>query len=450
MALVLIADDRADVLAALRLLLHSEGHECLPADSPDAAMQAAAARDPNLAVIDLNYARDTTSGAEGLELIEKLRTAIPGLPVIVMTAWGSIDLVVEAMRRGAADFIQKPWENARLLSIVRMQCALADSRAAMKKLQAENLMLRGEGRLFFIAESAAMRPVKAMIERVAPTDVCVLISGEHGTGKEVAAQMLHRASARADGPIVPVNLGGLAESLFESEMFGHVKGAFTGADAERMGRFELADGGTLFLDEIANISLAQQARLLRVIETGIVERVGSPRQRKVDARIVSATNADLAARAASGEFREDLLFRLNAIEIHLPPLRDRGDDIDRLADAFLAKAVLRYGKDVAGFSEKARKSLRAHSWPGNVRELDHAVQRAALLASGIEIQPSDLGLDVRGGDAGQPLEEMRLDEAEAWLIRRALERRGGNAAQAAEDLGVSRSAMYRRIEKYGL
>ncbi len=449
MALVLIADDRPDVLTALRLLLKGEGHECLPAASPDAAMEIAGGKDLDLAIIDLNYARDTTSGAEGLELLEKLRAAIPGLPVIVMTAWGSIDLAVEAIRRGAADFLQKPWENARLLSIVRTQCALADSRVGIKKLQAENLLLRGEGRHAFIAESPAMRPVRALIERVAPTDARVLITGEHGTGKEVVAQTLHRMSGRAAGPIVPVNLGGLAESLFESEMFGHVKGAFTGADADRMGRFELADGGTLFLDEIANISLAQQARLLRVIETGIVERVGSARPRKVDARILSATNADPAARVKAGEFREDLLFRLNTIEIGLPPLRDRGDDIDRLADAFLAKALLRYRKDIVGFSDKARKSLHEHFWPGNVRELDHAVQRAALMADGTEIQPRDLGLDSRG-DARRTLDDMSLEESEAYLIRRALERREGNVPKAAEELGLSRSAMYRRIEKYGL
>ena len=449
MALILISDDRADVLTALRLLLKSEGHECLPAASPEAAMEIAGGKDPDLAIIDLNYARDPTSGAEGLELLEKLREAVPGLPVIVMTAWGSIDLAVEAIRRGAADFLQKPWENARLLSIVRTQCALADSRAGIKKLQAENLMLRGEGRQAFIAESPAMRPVRELIERVAPTDAHVLITGEHGTGKEVVAQTLHRMSNRAAGPIVPVNLGVLAESLFESEMFGHVKGSYTGADSNRMGRFELADGGTLFLDEIANISLAQQARLLRVIETGIVERVGSSRPRKVDVRILSATNADPAARVKAGEFREDLLFRLNTIEIRLPPLRDRGDDIDRLADAFLAKALLRYKKDIVGFSGKAREMLRRHSWPGNVRELDHAVQRAALMASGMEIQPRDLGLDTRG-DAGRPLDEMSLEKSEAYLIRRALERSGGNVPQAAEALGLSRSAMYRRIEKYGL
>ncbi len=449
MALILIADDQPDVLTALRLLLKSEGHECWSADSPAGALEIAGAKALDLALVDLNYTRDTTSGSEGLELLENLRGAVPGLPVVAMTAWGSVDLAVEAMRRGAADFLQKPWENVRLLSIIRTQCALASSRAGSEKLQAENLLLRGEARHLFVADSPAMQPVCELIERVAPTDTHVLITGEHGTGKEVVAQTLHRISHRGDQPIVPVNLGGLAEGLFESEMFGHVKGAFTGADSDRMGRFELADGGTLFLDEIANISLDRQARLLRVLETGVVERVGSSRPREVDVRILSATNADLSLQVEAKEFREDLLFRLNTIEIHLPPLRDRGEDIDRLADVFLAKARLRYRKDISGFSGKARKSLQTHAWPGNVRELDHAVQRAVLMAAGPEIEPRDLGLVDRQG-VRPSLDEMSLDEVEAYLIRRTLERHEGNVLEAAKELGLSRSAMYRRIEKFGL
>lgn len=446
---ILVVDDQADVLKALRLLLKAEGFAIETASSPRAAFEVLKANEIHLALIDLNYSRDTTSGQEGMELLEQMRAHDPDLPVVVMTAWGSVELAVEAMRLGAKDFIQKPWENARLLAIVRNQVDLARAVARQRHLEAENALLRNANLPDLIAQSAAMRPVLELIERVGPSDANVLITGESGTGKEVVAQTLHRISPRADRGLVSVNVGALAEGVFESELFGHVKGAFTGANADRIGRFELANRGTLFLDEIANITLPQQARLLRVLETGEFERVGSSKARTVDVRVFSATNAGLAATVREGGFREDLLFRLNTVEIALPALRERGDDILLLAQFFLERAGKRYRRGVAGFDTSAIEALKRHEWPGNVRELDHVVQRAALLARGDEITAPDLGLTARPSDSPR-LEDMSLDEVEQFLIKKTLERCGGNVAEAAKELGLSRSAMYRRLQKFGL
>jgi DNA-binding NtrC family response regulator len=374
------------------------------------------------------------------------------LPVIVMTAWGSIELAVEAMRRGARDFVQKPWENPRLISIVRTQVELGRSLRKEQRLEAENKLLRAEGSPTFIAQAPAMQPVLQLMSRVGPSDANVLITGEHGTGKEVVARTLYALSSRASKPMVTVNLGGLAEGVFESEMFGHVKGAFTDAKTDRVGRFELADGGTLFLDEIANVPLNQQAKLLRVLETGELERVGSSKTHRVDVRILSATNANLHEEVAAGRFRGDLLFRLNTIEIHLPPLRDRREDIPALAMHFLNQHAKRYRKHLTGCDPAAMQLLREHSWPGNVRELDHTVERAILMAQKSTISPADLGLGA-GGNSSLPsarLEDMSMEEVESFLIRKALTRFGNNVSQAANALGLSRSALYRRMQRYGI
>src|SRR5271167_520187 len=320
---ILVADDQPDIREALRLLLKTEGIDTEAASSPAAVLAALETREFDALLIDLNYARDTTSGQEGLDLLSSVRAKDSTVPIIVMTAWGSLELAVEAMRRGAKDFVQKPWENARLLAILKTQIELSQALKRSQRLEAENRLLRADGRPVMIAESASMRPVMDLIARVGPSDANVLITGEHGSGKEVVARTLYALSSRSGRPLVTVNAGGLPEGVFESELFGHVRGAFTDARADRVGRFELADGGTLFLDEIANISQAQQARLLRVLQTGELERVGSSRTIKVDVRVLSATNADLAAEVGGGRFRPDLLYRLNAIEIHLPPLRER-------------------------------------------------------------------------------------------------------------------------------
>jgi DNA-binding NtrC family response regulator len=449
---VLIADDQTDVLEALRLLLKAEGYQIESASSPAAIMAALDARDFDAVLMDLNYTRDTTSGEEGLEIVTKIHGMDPTLPVIVMTAWGSIELAVEAMRRGARDFAQKPWENPRLLAILRTQVELARSLRKEQRLEAENEILRADGRPTFIAQAPAMQPVLQLISRVGPSDANVLITGEHGTGKEVVAKTLHALSGRASTPMVTVNVGGLPEGVFESEMFGHVKGAFTDAKTDRVGRFDLADGGTLFLDEIANVPLNQQAKLLRVLETGELERVGSSKTHRVDVRVISATNANLTEDVAAGRFRGDLLFRLNTIEIHLPPLRDRRDDIQPLATHFLGAHARRYRKQLTGFDAGANQAMLQHPWPGNVRELDHAIERAVLMAQGNSIAAVDLGI---GGsrEASIPqarLEDMSMEEVESFLIRKALARYGNNVSQAANALGLSRSALYRRMQRYGL
>ena len=450
-ARILLADDQPDVLQALRLLLKAEGCEIDTATSPAGVLAAVDARDFDVAIIDLNYTRDTTSGLEGLSLLSKLQALDTPMPVVVMTAWGTVDLAVEAMRRGARDFIQKPWDNERVLAVVRTQVELARALRRSQRLEAENRVLRDQGtnRPTLIAESAAMRPVLELIARVGPADANVLITGENGTGKGTVAQSLHAVSSRASRALVTVNAGGLSEGLFESELFGHVKGAFTDAKSDRVGRFELAEGGTLFLDEIANISLNLQAKLLRVLETGEFERVGSSRTRRANVRIISATNADLNAEVAAGRFRQDLLFRLNTIEIPMPPLRDRREDIPLLARHFLAQHAQRYRKRLTGFDHAAMQLLLDHAWPGNVRELDHAVERAVLMAQSDQVQGRDLGLRT-SKEATARIEDMSLEEVEGFLIKKALARYDGNVSQAAKALGLSRSALYRRLQRFGL
>ncbi len=447
---ILIADDQRDVLESLRLLLKPEGLSPHVATSPDEAVTAADRHEFDVALIDLNYSRDTTSGEEGLQLLSRLQSIDPTLPVVVMTAWGNVEIAVEAMRRGARDFVQKPWENDRLLAILRTQSELARALRRGQRLEAENRALRCGDEITLIAASEVMQPVLELIARVGPSDANVLITGEHGTGKEVVARALHDASARGDKPLVTVNVGGLSEGVFASELFGHVKGAYTDAKSERIGRFEMADGGTLFLDEIANVPLSQQAKLLRVLETGELERVGSSRTQRVDVRILSATNADLPAEVAEDRFREDLLFRLNTVEIALPPLRDRGGDIDLLATHFLGRYALKYRKDLSGFDRAASDALRRHAWPGNVRELAHVVERAVLMAAGPAIHAADLGLARSSGGEVRGLDDMSLEDVERILIEKAMRRFDGNVSRTAEALGLSRSALYRRLEKHGL
>jgi len=452
---VLVADDQPDVVEALRLLLKTESYEIETAASPRAVLEAVQARQLDLVLMDLNYARDTTSGAEGLDLLKRLREIDPTLPVVVMTAWASLDLAVEVMRRGARDFVAKPWDNSRLLAIVRTQVELGSALRRGERLEEENRLLRGDGggpatgRPLLIAESPAMHPVLEMIDRVGPSDAAVLITGDNGSGKGTVAQALHAVSARVGRPLVTVNAGGLSEGVFESELFGHVKGAFTDARADRVGRFELADGGTLFLDEIANVPPGLQSKLLRVVETGEFERVGSSRTRRVDVRILSATNADLHGEVTAGRFRQDLLFRLNTIEIRVPPLRERRTDISPLAQHFLRQQAQRYRKRVTGFEPAALEALLAHPWPGNVRELDHAVERAVLMTQATQIRAGDLGLRPAAEDSRR-LDDMSLEEVESFLIKKALGRFDGNVSRAAEALGLSRSALYRRLQRYGL
>ncbi|HJW15075.1 MAG TPA: sigma-54 dependent transcriptional regulator [Thermoanaerobaculia bacterium] len=443
---ILVADDQRDVLEALRLLLKGEGFAIETAASPAGVVTALEARDFDAVLMDLNYARDTTSGQEGLDLLGRIQAIDSTLPVVVMTAWGTVDIAVEAMRRGARDFVQKPWDNTRLLTTLRTQIALGRALRRGQRLEAENRILRQEGKPEMIAQSPAMRPVLEMIERVGPSDANVLIIGENGTGKGMVARALHAVSRRASRPLVTLNAGGVSEGVFESELFGHVKGAFTDARSDRVGRFELADGGTLFLDEIANVPASQQAKLLRVLETGEFERLGSSRTRKVDVRMLSATNADIHEEVAAGRFRRDLLFRLNTIEIRLPRLSERREDIPALALHFLERHARRYRKDIHGFEPAALQAMLDHPWPGNVRELDHAIERATLMARAGSIEARDLALRPPG-DGGQQLEQMSLEDVEKVLVQKAMARYAGNVSQAARALGLSRSALYRRLEK---
>jgi len=445
---VLIADDQRDVLEALRILLKGEGHQTESVTSINGIFNALQQRDYALLMMDLNYTRDTTSGQEGLEVIPKIQTLDSTLPIVVMTAWATIDLAVEAMKRGARDFVPKPWDNERLITIVRTQIELGSALRKGQKLEAANKLLVGNVPNL-IADAPSMRPVIEMIQRVAPSDANILITGENGTGKSLIAQALHALSPRASHSMITVNMGGLSETLFESELFGHVKGAFTDAKTDRAGRFELADESSLFMDEIANIPLNQQAKLLRVIETGDFERVGSSKTLHANVRIISATNSNLADEVGAGKFRQDLLFRLNTIEIKLPPLRDRKEDIMPLAKKFLRDHAQRYRKELGGFDEMARDRLMQHSYPGNVRELDHVIERAVLMARGPQIKATDLGLTTASGES-KSLEDMSLEEVEAFLIKKALARNNGNARKAAESLGLSRSAFYRRLQQYGL
>jgi DNA-binding NtrC family response regulator len=446
---ILAADDQQHILEALQLLLHPQGYRVDSVKSPAQVREVLATDSYDAVLIDLNYTRDTTSGQEGLDLLSEIVAADSNLPIIVMTAWGNVELAVEAMRRGARDFIQKPWDNERLLAILRTQVELHRTLIRAERLAAENRLLHAQGRPEFIASAASMQPVLDAIARVGPSDANVLITGEHGSGKEIVAHTLHALSSRASRSLVAVNTGALSEGVFESELFGHVKGAFTDARTDRIGRFELADGGTIFLDEIGNVPIRQQAKLLRVLESGEIERLGSSRTRQVDVRVISATNTDLQAACTSGQFREDLLFRINTVEIHVPPLRDRREDIPALAIHFLRRYASRYRREIVGFDASALQLMAQYAWPGNVRELEHTLERAVLMCRGREIQPADLGLNLQRPQA-QNLEELSLEAVEALLIRKALARFQGNVSQAAEALGLSRGALYRRMEKYGI
>jgi DNA-binding NtrC family response regulator len=446
---ILAADDQRHILDAIDLLLRREGYCVEAVQSPGEVLRAIAGKTFDALLIDLNYTRDTTSGKEGLDLLARIIAQDSRLPVIVMTAWANVDLAVEAMRSGARDFIQKPWDNARLLTILRTQVELHRALRQTEILEAENRFLRAESRPTFIADAPTMRPVLEIMARVGPSDANVLITGEHGAGKEIVAQTLHALSSRSHRSLVTVNTGALPEGTFESELFGHVKGAFTDARMDRIGRFELAEGGTLFLDEIANVPMRQQAKLLRVLETGEMERVGSSQTRRLNVRLLSATNADLHAECAAGRFREDLFFRLNTVEIHLPSLRERREDLPALAAHFLDRYTARYRKAVHGFEPSALQAMLKYAWPGNIRELDHSVERAVLMARGPTIETADLGL-TQERVVAQSLEEMSLEAVESILIHKALSRAGGSVSHAAEALGLSRGALYRRMEKYGI
>ena len=450
---ILVADDDRGVLASLQYLLRTENYGVVCADSPSAALEALSTQDIDLALIDLNYTRDTTSAREGLDLLASLLQLDPHLPVVVMTAWGSVDNAVAALQAGAVDFVQKPWENARLLSIVDTQLQRSAAEKRNRELREEVRLLKAGHQtapLAHAAKSDAMRTLLAQLKQAAATDASILFTGENGTGKSMLALQVHQWSARAEQPFISVNMGAIAESLFESEMFGHVKGAFTDARETRIGRFELAGKGTLFLDEIANTPVSQQAKLLRVLEEKQFEKVGSSRSLHAACRLLSATNCDMERAVKNGQFRMDLLYRLNTLTFRVPALRERSEDILPLAEQLLQQCARKYGRPQPALSLNARRALQAYDWPGNVRELSHVVERAVILSAGSEIDAVDLGLEI------QPVQEVdaalnafdgTLDELEDRAIRARLAMHDGNVATAARSLGLSRSAFYRRLEK---
>jgi len=458
---ILVVDDDNGVLSALKMLLKSENFSAVTASSPELALAALSRQDFNLILMDLNYSLDTTSGEEGLKLIAAIRELDELVPIVVMTGWGTIEVAVSTMQNGANDFIQKPWENDRLLAIIHNQIQLADSQKQSQKLSQQNQLLQQqvEQNSEVVAESSAIKQVLETLKQVAKSDVSVLLTGENGTGKSMFARYIHQLSARKNAPQISVNMGAVTESLFESEMFGHAKGAFTDAKSTRIGRFELADQGTLFLDEIANTPYSQQAKLLRVLEDSQFEKVGASKTQTVNIRLISATNADLENAVAGGEFRKDLYYRINTIEIEIPPLRNRLDDILPLANAFLKNVATKYSQTVLTIDRLAEQALKSYSWPGNVRELGHVMERAQILSQGDCIQVKDLGLNnlseltapeksLNSGNQLIEKNELRsMDEIEAEVIDKRMAYFEGNALKAAESLGLSRSAFYRRLDK---
>lgn len=441
--MILIVDDDKTVRLSLRLVLERNGYKALPVATPAEALEAVRAGGVSLAIMDMNFSNVTT-GDEGLHLLRQFRILDPEIPVILITGWGSIPLAVEGIKAGAFDFITKPWDNAHLLSRIETALRLTD-----KTPHAES---DGEGfdRCGIIGSSSAMQEVLATVERVASTDAPVLILGENGTGKEMVARAIHRNSRRASRSLVTVNLGGLSRTLFESEMFGHVKGAFTGAVENRIGRVELADGGTLFLDEIGDLDPTSQVKLLRVLQEHSFEALGDSRTRKADIRVVCATNADLPAMVAAGTFREDLFYRINLITLRLPPLRERREDIPALARHFVEEAAEAQGIRVKKIAPDAISVLQSLPFPGNIRELRNVVTRALIISDSDEIHASDISTPGESGKQDNATPDSTLVSMEKEAIIAALEKYKGNLSSVAVALGLSRQALYRRMDKYGL
>ena len=454
---LLIADDDLNIIASLKFVLGDLGYRLLGVTTPSAVLENIRQESIDLVLMDMNFQRDTTSGSEGLSLVADIRQQDPELPVVVMTGWATVDIAVEALKAGARDFIQKPWNDERLVTAVQTQLRMATAERKAHRLTQQNQLLTaqqfpapGHG---LIAESAAMRELLITLEALATSDMNILLTGDNGTGKSLLAHHLHRVSARADQAFVAVNMGAISENLFESEMFGHVKGAFTDARETRIGRFEMADGGTLFLDELANIPQSQQAKLLRVLEEQQFERVGSSKTQQADVRIISATNAHLESLIADGGFRQDLYYRLNTVELRVPSLAERVADIAPLAQHFLDSYSAKYHKPAPRLGTAALEAMQAYAWPGNIRELSHLMERVLFVCEAAQIEPHHLGLDSRksnpfAGELDAP--HLTLDQIEQQVLINRLRHHRGNASETARSLGLSRSGYYRRVSKYGL
>lgn len=452
---LLVVDDNPDVLTAARLLLKQHAQavhtESRPGSIPDLLENGSY----DIILLDMNFDRDATSGSEGFQWLQRILEIDPGAVVILMTAYGDVEVAVRAIKEGATDFVLKPWQNEKLLATLSSAMRLRSSRVEIDRLRdrQKGLAEALEGPFYdLLGVSPSMRQVFQLIERVAETDANVLILGENGTGKELVARALHKRSTRQDEAFVSVDMGAISETLFESELFGHVKGAFTDARQDRVGRFEIAHGGTLFLDEIGNLPLPLQPKLLAVLERRQLTRVGSNQPIPIDVRLVCASNMPLHDLISQNAFREDLLYRINTVEIHLPPLRERTEDISLLADDFLASYARKYGKSIEGIAPAAMDKLTRYRWPGNVRELRHAVERAVIMSDGATLQPDDFLLSPMTSVEGDGLSftDYNLESVEKTVIRKAIEKHDGNISHAARELGLTRGALYRRLEKYGL
>ena len=442
--LVIVVDDDEDIRLALSMLLTNEGYEVMEADGPIELASIIARQKPGLVLLDMNFSRDTTSGAEGLEVLTQLIQQ--GISAVLMTAWGNIELAVKGIQLGAADFIEKPWNNQKLLQIVAKHIHRPVHGGKNTPAKAEKQIEP------WIAESASMQQLEAMIEQVADTQASVLILGENGTGKSLLAQRLHQLSSRCSAPFVSVNMGAIPDNLFESELFGHKKGAFTDARENRQGRFELAQHGTLFLDEIGTLPASVQPKMLRVLESGEFEPVGASQTLHADVRVISATNADLNNMVESGTFRRDLMFRLNTFILQLPPLKERREDILPISNSLIDKFTDKYNKPKLSISADVAEILLAYSWPGNVRELSHVIERAVILCREQEILTSHIMLSEqeKGETEGDDKDLRHLDDIELDMIKKALKKYQGHISKAAVALGISRNALYRRMEKYHL
>ncbi len=453
---ILVVDDDTDVLSAARLFLKRHFLHVDVESNPESIPYLINNTRYDVILLDMNFTKDIGSGNEGFYWLDRILAIDPAAVVVLITAYGDVEMAVRAIKDGATDFVLKPWENEKLLATLISAMRLRQSREETETLKAKQKGLNQAQTSYtpdIIGQSPAMMRIYETIDRVAETDANVLILGENGTGKELIARALHRKSNRADEPFVSVDLGAITETLFESELFGHTKGSFTDAKEDRAGRFETASGGSIFLDELGNISLPLQAKLLTVLQSRTVTRVGSNKPKQIDVRVISATNMPVYDMVKNKTFRQDLLYRINTIEIHLPPLRERPEDLMPLADYYLQSYRKKYNRTVNALSPALLKRMQKYHWPGNVRELQHAIERAVIMAQGSVLQPEDFFFS--NGHEPQPdeqaaLDALPLDEMEKMLIRKALKKHNGNITEAAQELGLTRSSLYRRLEKYGM
>ena len=451
---ILIVDDDTDVLKAARLFLKKHVESIHTEKDPDKIPTLIMNDSYDVILLDMNFTRDVTSGQEGLHWLSRILEIDPSAVVIMITAFGDVNLAVAAVKQGAFDFVLKPWQNEKLLATVSAAGNLRKTRLEVANLRSRQEQLSADmNQPFneFIGSSPVMQNVYDTVLKVAQTEANVLILGENGTGKELVARSLHRNSPRNKEVFISVDMGSISESLFESELFGHVKGAFTDAGSDRAGRFEVASGGSLFLDEIANLSMPLQSKILRAIETRQIVRLGSNKAVPTDIRLICATNMNVMEMVSKNEFRQDLLYRINTVEIHLPPLRKRGEDLQLLAEHFLKNYCKKYNKSLKGISSSTMNKLMKYHWPGNVRELQHCMERAVILSESKMLQPEDFFFSsTRAGDEGIIFDKYNLENVEKIVIRKTLDKHKGNVSQAADELGITRPSLYRRMEKYGL